>query len=157
MAVRGRLTSGGPLVVEHGLQVWVTSEVVAPTLSCSAACGILQDQGLNPCPLCWQADSQPLDHQGSRAAFFLTQCWSHWFGRPSQTLLHSHLGEVSQFWVLTETWAYRYPNTYHNIPSQSSAYVSVSFYIYIPSQPHGQRRLAGYSLRVPKKWAQLRD
>ena len=33
--------------------------------SCSAACGIFPDQGLNPCPLNWQADSQPLRHQGS--------------------------------------------------------------------------------------------
>ena len=34
-------------------------------LRCSAACGIFPDQGLNPCPLHWQADSQPLRHQGS--------------------------------------------------------------------------------------------
>ena len=34
-------------------------------LSCSAACGIFPDQGSNPCPLHWQADSQPLCHQGS--------------------------------------------------------------------------------------------
>ena len=34
-------------------------------LSCSAACGIFPDQGSNPCPLHWQADSQPLHHQGS--------------------------------------------------------------------------------------------
>ena len=27
--------------------------------------GILPTQGLNPCPLCWQADSYPLSHQGS--------------------------------------------------------------------------------------------
>ena len=26
-------------------------------LSCSAACGILPDQGSNPCPLHWQVDS----------------------------------------------------------------------------------------------------
>ena len=31
----------------------------------SAACGILPDQGPNPCCLHWQADSQPLRHQGS--------------------------------------------------------------------------------------------
>ena len=34
-------------------------------LGCSAACGIFPDQGSNPCPLHWQADSQPLRHQGS--------------------------------------------------------------------------------------------
>ena len=33
--------------------------------SCSVACGIFPDQGLNPSPLHWQADSQPLRHQGS--------------------------------------------------------------------------------------------
>ena len=39
--------------------------VVAHGPSRSAACGILPDQGSNPCPLHWQADSQPLRHQGS--------------------------------------------------------------------------------------------
>ena len=33
------------------------SVVVAHGLSCSAACGIIPDQGSNPCPLHWQADS----------------------------------------------------------------------------------------------------
>ena len=33
------------------------SVVVACELSCSAACGIFPDQGQNPCPLHWQADS----------------------------------------------------------------------------------------------------
>ena len=41
------------------------SVTVAHGPSCSAACGILPDQGSNPCPLHWQADSQPLRHQGS--------------------------------------------------------------------------------------------
>ena len=41
------------------------SVVVAHGLSCSAACGIFPDQGPNLCPLHWQADSQPLRHQGS--------------------------------------------------------------------------------------------
>ena len=41
------------------------SVVVAHGPSCSAACGIFPDQGLNLCPLHWQADSQPLRHQGS--------------------------------------------------------------------------------------------
>ena len=41
------------------------SALVAHGLSCSAARGILPDQGPNPCPLHWQADSQPLRHQGS--------------------------------------------------------------------------------------------
>ena len=41
------------------------SVVVVHRLSCSAACGILPNQGSNPCPLHWQADSQPLHHEGS--------------------------------------------------------------------------------------------
>ena len=45
------------------------SAVVAHGLSCSAACGIFPDQGSNPCPLHWQADSQPLRHQGSPGTF----------------------------------------------------------------------------------------
>ena len=55
----------------HGLSLRSTgsrragSAVVAHGPSCSAACGILPDQGSNPCPLHWQADCQPLCHQGS--------------------------------------------------------------------------------------------
>ena len=45
------------------------SAVVAHGPSCSAACGILPDQGSNPCRLHWQADSQPLRHQGSPDIF----------------------------------------------------------------------------------------
>ena len=41
------------------------SAIVAHGPSRSAACGIFPDQGSNPCPLHWQADSQPLRHQGS--------------------------------------------------------------------------------------------
>ena len=41
------------------------SVVVAHGPSRSTACGIFPDQGLNPRPLHWQADSQPLRHQGS--------------------------------------------------------------------------------------------
>ena len=47
------------------------SVVVAHGLSCSTACGIFPDQGLNRCPLHWQADSQPLRHQGSPKIPFL--------------------------------------------------------------------------------------
>ena len=59
IAVRGPLLSrstssrhAGSVAVTHGP-------------SCSAACGILPDQGSNPCPLHRQTDSQPLCHQGS--------------------------------------------------------------------------------------------
>ena len=46
------------------------SVAVAHGPSCSAARGILPDQGSNPCPLHRQADSQPLRHQGSPAVSF---------------------------------------------------------------------------------------
>ena len=35
------------------------------------ACVIFPDQGSNSCPLHWQADSYPLDHQGSMRGLFL--------------------------------------------------------------------------------------
>ena len=46
------------------------SAIVAHGPSRSAACGILPDQGSNPRPLHWQADSQPLRHQGSPGILF---------------------------------------------------------------------------------------
>ena len=46
------------------------SVTVAHGPSYSAACGIFPDQGSNPCPLHWQADSQPLRHQGSPSISF---------------------------------------------------------------------------------------
>ena len=59
------------LSLSRPLLLWSTgsrrtgSVVVAHGPSCSAACGILPDQGSNPCPLHRQADSQPQRHQGS--------------------------------------------------------------------------------------------
>ena len=41
------------------------SGIVVHGLSCSTACVILPDQGLNLCFLHWQADSLPLSQQGS--------------------------------------------------------------------------------------------
>ena len=65
------------LSLSRPLLLWSTgsrragSAVVAHGPSCSVACGIFLDQGANPCPLHWQADSQPLRHQGSpRILFF---------------------------------------------------------------------------------------
>ena len=50
------------------------SVIVAHGPSCSVACGIFPDQGSNPCPLQWQADSQPLRHQGSPRFVCLFVC-----------------------------------------------------------------------------------
>ena len=53
------------------------SVVVAHGLSCSTACGTFSDQGSTPCPLHWQADSQPLHHQGSpKFSIFNSQLFS---------------------------------------------------------------------------------
>ena len=55
----------GPLLLRSTGSRCAGSVIVAHGPSCSTACGIFPDQGLNPCPLHWQADSQPLRHQGS--------------------------------------------------------------------------------------------
>ena len=41
----------------------------AHQLGCSVACGIIPDQGLNPCLLHWQADSLTMSYQGSSRLF----------------------------------------------------------------------------------------
>ena len=59
------LSLSRPLLLRSTGSKRAGSVVVAHGPSCSAACGIFPDQGSNPCPLHWQADSQPLRHQGS--------------------------------------------------------------------------------------------
>ena len=59
------LSLSRPLLLRSTGSRHAGSVVVAHGPSCSVACGILPDQGSNPCPLHWQADSQPLRHQGS--------------------------------------------------------------------------------------------
>ena len=59
------LSLSWPLLLQSTGSRRAGSVVVAHGPSCSAACGILPDQGSNLCPLHWQADSQPLRHQGS--------------------------------------------------------------------------------------------
>ena len=55
----------GPLLLRSTSSRCTGSVAVAHGPSCSTACGIFPDQGSSPCPLHWQADSQPLHHQGS--------------------------------------------------------------------------------------------
>ena len=63
------LTAVASLVSEHGR--WDTGSVVeVDRLSCSTACGVIPDQGSNPCLLRWQADSLPLSPQGSPHSYF---------------------------------------------------------------------------------------
>ena len=80
IAVHGLLIAVASVVVEHRLQgTWACScrsllqspgsVAVAHRLSCSAACGgIFSDEGSNPHPLHWQADSFPMSYQGSPGA-----------------------------------------------------------------------------------------
>ena len=65
------LSLSRPLLLQSTGSRCTDSVVVAHGPSCSTACGILPDQGSNPCPLHWQADFQPLRHQGSPFNVFL--------------------------------------------------------------------------------------
>ena len=78
---RAGLSLSRPLLLRTTGSRRAGSVIVAHGPSCSAACGIFSDQGSNPCPLHWQADSQPLCHQGSPCLKF----WSSKLrtGRPT--------------------------------------------------------------------------
>ena len=75
------LSPSRPLLLRSTGSRRAGSATVAHGPSCSVACGIFPDQGSNPCPLHWQADSQPLRHQGSPVALFkrntVTTCLFH--------------------------------------------------------------------------------
>ena len=66
----------GSAVAAPGL--WSTGSAAAVhALSCSTACGIVPDQGLNPCLLHGQVDSLPLSHQGSpQISDFKSERWT---------------------------------------------------------------------------------
>ena len=67
------LSLSRPLLLRSTSSRCAGSVVVAHGPSCSVACGILPDQGSNPCPLHWQADSQPLRQRGSpRGSFYIS-------------------------------------------------------------------------------------
>ena len=80
-------------------------------LSCSAARGIFPDQGLNPCPRHWQADSSPLGHQGSPVDRFLIcgwlnpRMWNLLIWRTTYTV-PSYIRDLSirRFWYPRESW-----------------------------------------------------
>ena len=68
------LSLSWPLLLRSTGSRHAGSAIVAHGPSHSAACGIFPEQGSNPCPLHWQADSQPLRHQGSPTADLI---WDH--------------------------------------------------------------------------------
>ena len=65
-------------------------------LSCSVACGILPDQGLNLCLLHWQADSLLLSHLGSPPSGILS-CHIH-------IRTYSLLSSVAQSCLFATPW-----------------------------------------------------
>ena len=92
----------GPLLLRSTGSRRTGSVIVAHGPSCSAARGIFPDQGSNPCPLHWQADSQPLRHQGSPVSMALW-CLSYKFAISNQYSsvypkqdLWSHFHQVSK-------------------------------------------------------------
>ena len=62
---------GLPGSTSQAQELWLTG------LSYSLACGILLDQGLNPCLLRCKADSLPLSHQGSRLLLHTSSSVTH--------------------------------------------------------------------------------
>ena len=84
------LSLSRPLLLRSTSSRRAGSVAVAHRPSCSAACEIFPDQGSNPCAPHWQADFQPLRHQGSPASRFLTPAPLPWQGSPCQDLyIHS--------------------------------------------------------------------
>ena len=67
---------GSSLVAVCRLLMAVACLVVAHGLSCSLACGIFLDQGLNPCLLQWQAESLPLSKVASSSDVLKDSCGS---------------------------------------------------------------------------------
>ena len=63
------LSLSRPLLLQSTGSRRAGSVTVAHRPSCSAVYGIFPDQGSKPCPLHWQADSQPLRHQGSPSSW----------------------------------------------------------------------------------------
>ena len=92
------LSPSRPLLLRSTGSRRAGSVIVAHGPSCSAACGIFPDQGSNPCPLHWQADSQPLRHQGSPQLMVFNQ-------RFRATSLDGFLAERAGSWALCgHTW-----------------------------------------------------
>ena len=80
------------------------SVVVVHGPSCSA-CGIFPDQGSNPCPLHWQADSQPLRHQGSPANPVLLTSFNFTYFRGSSQVIHCIGKDKLITIILFSNWA----------------------------------------------------
>jgi len=86
--------------VVYGLLIAVASLVVAHGFTCPMACGFFPDQESDPCPLHWQADSQPLDHQGSPPISILSSwIWQNKFFMSSPIVDITHFSNLCQRFV----------------------------------------------------------
>ena len=103
------------LSLSRPLLLWSTSSrragsvVVAHGPSCSAACGIFPDQVSNLCPLHWQADSQPLCHQGSPIRIFLVV-----------PLLHGNPPSLLTVYRIKSRFLNQVLRVHHTVTSQTS-------------------------------------
>ena len=95
------LSPSRPLLLRSTGSRTAGSVIVAHGPSCSAARGILPDQGSNQRPLHRQADSQPLRHQGSPCLIFYT-FYSVSLGSPD--LLPLSTQEVIRQFSLWRNW-----------------------------------------------------
>ena len=106
------------------------SAVVAHGPSRSTACGILPDQGWNPCPLHRQADSQPLRHQGSPAFLFLILIlFIVLYSRFLLIIYFKHISVYMSIPVSTTTHPPRFP------PLVSIHLFSTSVSLFLPCKP----------------------
>ena len=102
------------------------SVIVAHGPSRSAACGIFPDQGSNPCPLHWQADSQPLRHQGSPRTSLLILSSNLSMSVSLNTFLYLSLWYIlTSLLSLFRVW-FTYPKTGWTAVTLSSNYTTSS-------------------------------
>ena len=111
VAVLGLLIVVASLVAACGLQKIVSTEA-EHKFSWPAVCGIFPDQGLNLCPLHWQADSLSLDYQGCLEIIFLyiisfnphnkSGKSPHYLNFMMNIFLHFNVAEISKH-ITTDT------------------------------------------------------
>ena len=96
------LSPSRPLLLQSTGPRRAGSVIVAHGPSCSTACGIFPDPASNPCALHWQADSQPLRHQGSPHKYLIFICHllcSQFEGRVSGILSKVLMADHGIYWV----------------------------------------------------------
>ena len=90
------------LVAELWLWDTQASEVVVLGSSCSTACEILSDWGLNPCLLHWQADSLLLSHYGSprKNLWIIIHHANLWASLVAQLVMNPRAMQETLVWFL---------------------------------------------------------